>query len=109
MEGREGFVGLLSLNLFVFWYIGGNQNVEWELTVEHPHILKYFFIVRYVYSTSFLFYGFGLLRLQSSPFDENYLCVLWFTSFNFKALVVRLELNGPQTLLSHDDVMGNLP
>jgi len=49
------------------------------------------------------------LQLQSSPFDENHLCVLWFTSFDFMALVVRLELNGPQTLLSHDDVMGKIP
>jgi hypothetical protein len=109
MEGREGLMGLLALNFFVLWSIGGNQNLELELMVENPHILKCLFIVRYVHSTSFLFYGFGLLQLQSSPFDENYQSILWFTSFNFMALVVRLELNGRKTLLSHDDVMGQLP
>ena len=102
-------MGLLALNFSVLWSIGGNQNLEWELMVEHPHILKCLFIVRYVHSTSFLFYGFSLLLLQSSPFDENYLCVLWFTSFDFISLIVRLQLNGDKTLLSHDNVMCKLP
>ena len=76
--------------------------------VEHPQILNCLFIVRYVHSASFTVYGFGLLRLHSSPLDENYLCVLWFTSFGSMAPIVKIEPNGPQTLLSHDDVMSKL-
>jgi len=108
MVGRKCFMGLLALNLFFMWSIGGNKNLEWEIMVERPHILKCFFIVRYVRSASFIVYGSCLLWLQSSPFNENYLCVLWFTSFNFMAPIVRIEPNGPQTLLSHDNVTSNL-
>jgi hypothetical protein len=67
---------LLASNLSFLWSIGGNQDLEWEIMVEHPQILDCVFIVRYVRSASLDVYGFGLLRLQCFPLDENYLYVV---------------------------------
>ena len=78
-------MGLLASNLSILWSIGDNQNLEWEIMVERPLVLNHLFSVRYVRSTSFAIYGFGLLRFQSSLLHEKYICVFWFTSFEFMA------------------------
>jgi hypothetical protein len=108
MAGREGFMGFLVSNLSVLWSTGGNQDLEWEIMVEHPQTFKCFLIIKYVRSASFIVYGLGLWRLQCFPLDENCFFVFWFTPVKSMAPIVRIEPNGLQTLLSHDDAMGRL-
>jgi hypothetical protein len=46
---------------------------------------------------------FGLARAQIPPF-----CILWYIVRKLMAPMVRVEPNGSQALLSHDDVVDDL-
>jgi hypothetical protein len=46
---------------------------------------------------------FGLARTQTPPFST-----FWYIVINLMAHVVRIDLNGSQNLLSHDDVVDDL-
>jgi hypothetical protein len=64
--------------------------------------------MRYVRLVTSTIYGFGLLEAQGSPIDEHCFCALWFTDCKFMAPILRIDSNGSQNLLSHDDIMDSL-
>jgi hypothetical protein len=76
--------------------------------VAPPQFLRCQFITRYARSVSSTVYGFGLLQAHGSSFDEHCFCVFWFTTYEFMAPIVRIEPNGSQDLLSHDDAVDSL-
>jgi len=76
--------------------------------VGPPQFLKHRFIIKNASSVSSIVYGFGLFQAQSPPFDQHCLYVFWFTTYKFMALVVRIEPNGSQNFLSHDEAMDSL-
>jgi len=83
------------------------------MALRHPQLLWFSFVIRYVSLTSFVTYGFGLLRLQCSYLYKNYMFIFWSAlvvnpSKKLMAPVVIIEPNGLQMLLTYDDVTDKL-
>jgi hypothetical protein len=81
-------MGFMVFNLLILWLIGNNQFLEWEIMGEYSRAFEFVLDIRYVRSTPFIVYWFGLLVSQCFSPHEECLFSSWFT-FETMAPIVR--------------------
>jgi hypothetical protein len=73
MAGCEDYMSLSVSNPSVLCSMGGNQYFKCWMVLGRPQLLQFLFVIRYVSLTSFITYGFSLLRLQCSHLHKIYM------------------------------------